>query len=223
MVTWFVIALRKTTFWVWITISRSCSNLTNYCFYLPFGGFHQFYLTCSEFGSIQPDDRVLDLCCGNGELTAKLADLPSLTDVMGIDIDDADLKKAALYLKNLPVVFVKADVSRLPLYSGIFTKCFISMGLHHLNAESRWRTLQEINRVLTPDGMLFIIDYNLPRSCIPRFVALTLVKTDRSPEAYEMVTNDSLITETGDAGFTLVRKREIGGGMIQLLELKKNT
>ena len=158
MCTWFGTTLRKTASVIWKTASRYCNNLAIYLFYLPFGGFDQFYFTCSEFGSIQPNDRALDLCCGNGELAEKLAELPTLADVIGIDIDDADLKNASSNLKSLPVVFIKADVSRLPFSSGIFTKCFVSMGLHHLNAQIRYETLQEIYRILTPDGLFFIID-----------------------------------------------------------------
>lgn len=207
---------------IWKTIHRFCIKLIYFLFYLPFGGFDQFYLTCSEFGLIQQHDRILELCCGAGELTVKLAAYQVSDDVVGVDIDSAELKNAALYLENLPAVFIMADATSLPFQSGIYTKCFVSLGLHHLTARARRKTLREIYRVLTQDGLLFVIDYNLPKNHIQKYLALALVKSDQSSEAYGMVKNDSVIGETGDAGFSLVGKKEIGWRTIQLLKFKKS-
>ncbi|MBN2240318.1 MAG: methyltransferase domain-containing protein [Dehalococcoidales bacterium] len=202
-------------------ISRCCESLGNYLFYLPFGGYHRFYRTCAGFGYTGQQARTLELCCGPGDLTQALCKMHG--DVTGIDIDPSDIKKAASRLKNQPAGFVRADAGCLPFPAETFTDCFISLGLHHMTPRVRNRTLKEVNRVLTPDSRLIVIEYNLPESSTMRFLALALAKSDKSPEAYKMLKDRSLCNEIRDAGFDLVQGREMGWGIFQLLELKKSS
>jgi len=86
--------------------------------------------------------------------------------------------------------------------------------------ERRW-ALKEIHRVLTPEGSLYVIDYNLPESGLRRLVAIAFAKLDESEEAYKMLKNGSLIGEIKQAGFEIERRSPACQGIIQLLEVVK--
>ena len=54
------------TFKIWV---KCCDSAFNLLFYLPCGGEASFRERCVKFASLTAGDRVLDVCCGTGELT----------------------------------------------------------------------------------------------------------------------------------------------------------
>jgi SAM-dependent methyltransferase len=97
---------------------------------------------------LKPTDRVLDLGCHAGEHAFKAA--PHVKQVIGVDIN---LLAHGRCPRN--VKFLTGDLEKkLPFASHQFTKVFFFAVLEHIRR--RDQLLAEINRVLTPDGQLFI-------------------------------------------------------------------
>jgi ubiquinone/menaquinone biosynthesis C-methylase UbiE len=196
--------------------------VVDYIFFLPFGGYSAYYTACCEFGSIKPGNRVLDLCCGGGELTCTIAEQRVPKEIIGVDIAASSIKKAHVKTAYVPADFVIASVGYLPFPENTFNKCFISLGLHHLSVEIRQRAFSEAYRVLVPDGQLYIFDFNVPERQMMKLIILTLSRFDDSREAYKMLKAGSLLDEIRNAGFYISRRILVSRGMFQFLELIKS-
>jgi demethylmenaquinone methyltransferase / 2-methoxy-6-polyprenyl-1,4-benzoquinol methylase len=115
------------------------------------------------------DARVLDLCCGTGDLAFALA-RSGPAQVMGADFSHAMLVRA--YAKSQAgslggsvdsakrPVFLEADALRLPFAGASFDLVTAAFGFRNLvNYELG---LQEIWRVLKPGGTLAILEFSEP-------------------------------------------------------------
>ncbi|MEM7459762.1 MAG: class I SAM-dependent methyltransferase [Pseudomonadota bacterium] len=107
-------------------------------------------------------DRVLDLGCGEGRHVHGLYLVGNL-DIVGVDLDEGSLKKAADGLATLPkpahdargnVAFETGDATDLAFEDDSFDVIICSEVLEHLPDYDA--ALQEIRRVLKPDGKLCI-------------------------------------------------------------------
>jgi demethylmenaquinone methyltransferase / 2-methoxy-6-polyprenyl-1,4-benzoquinol methylase len=119
----------------------------------------------------RPDARVLDLCCGTGDLAfaldrarAKAADgRPSLTlPIVGSDFVQGMLERARDKSREgcRSVVFAAADAMRLPFPDASFDLVTTAFGFRNLaNYE---HGLREFARVLKPGGELGILEFSEP-------------------------------------------------------------
>ena len=193
----------------------------NFLFYLPCGGEASFRRRCVKFASLKAGDWILDVCCGIGELTTVIARQVFKGQVVGLDISESAVEIAKTKNKHIPIDFLRASADGLPFDSSRFNKCFISFGLHHMPGQARQKTLKEINRILSPEGILYVIDYNLPERGLRRLVAIAYAKSDESKEAFKMLKNGNLTKEIKQAGFKIKRRVLTCQGIIQLLEVVK--
>ena len=77
----------------------NCYNATlNFLFYLPCGGEKACRARCVKFAGLATKDRVLDLYCGTGTLTAVIAGKELAEDLVGVDISEQaiEIKPALL-------------------------------------------------------------------------------------------------------------------------------
>ena len=200
---------------------RCYNSAFSFLFYLACGGESTFRRRCVKFASLTSGDRILDVCCGTGELTTVIARQVYTGRVVGVDTSGSALDMARAKSGRIPVTLVKASGDSLPFRSSGFDRCFISLGLHHMPTEGRQKALAESHRVLAPKGTLHVIDYNLPERGIRRLATIVSVKLDQSKEASEMLRTGKLITEIRRAGFNIARRRLTCQGMVQLLEMVK--
>lgn len=200
---------------------KSYDSVFNFLFYLPCGGETSFRERCVKFATLTAGDRILDLCCGTGELTTVIAGKGLVEDLVGVDISEPAIEIARTKTPRMPITFMAASADDLPFNSSQFDNCFISFGLHHMLKRERQKTLAEIHRTLAPKGTLYIIDYNLPKKGLRRLAALTYIKLDESNETYEMLKNGNLIREIKQAGFRIEKRDLTCQGIIQLLKLVK--
>lgn len=196
--------------------------LFNWFFYLPCGGEKTFREKCVKFANLVTEDRILDLCCGTGELTTVIEGKGFVKELVGVDISEPAIEIAKTKTRHMSVIFIKASADDLPIDSSRFTKCFISFGLHHMSRHERRRTLLEAHRTLAPKGTLYIIDYNLPVKGLSRWAAIAFAKLDESEEAYRMLRDGDLIKEVRQAGFEIVKREETCQHIVQLLAAVKN-
>jgi ubiquinone/menaquinone biosynthesis C-methylase UbiE len=102
--------------------------------------------------------RILDVGCGTGVFASRLrAALPNV-EVYGVDLVAEMLQKGRerWKLHRGHVFPVQGDSERLPFSSGSFDVVTCSNSFHHYPRQDR--AVQEMRRVLRPDGRLMIVD-----------------------------------------------------------------
>jgi demethylmenaquinone methyltransferase / 2-methoxy-6-polyprenyl-1,4-benzoquinol methylase len=111
----------------------------------------------------RPDARVLDLCCGTGDLAFALA-RNAKAKILGADFSHSMLVRACA--KNLAtnsaalMTFLEADALHVPLADQSFDLITTAFGFRNLaNYESG---LREMLRLLKPGGSLGILDFAEP-------------------------------------------------------------
>jgi ubiquinone/menaquinone biosynthesis C-methylase UbiE len=101
--------------------------------------------------ALAPGDRVLDLGCGAGDLTAELARVAPRT--IGAEVAEAALARARRRHPQLEVRLVGVD-EPLPFDDGAFDVVWSSEVIEHVPDTARW--LSEVRRVLAPGGRLLL-------------------------------------------------------------------
>lgn len=187
----------------------------------------------------QPQD-VLDLATGSGDVAFALsAKLQRNCTIMGMDfcqpmLDEAEIKKSSSS-RFRRITFRQGDALALPLRDTMFDVVTISFGLRNL--ANRNLGLQEMHRVLRPDGHLLVLEFSQPqrwfrpiylfylRTVLPRVAGW--VTGDR--DAYDYLNRTievfpgrtALAAEISRAGFSEVRSRSMSFGIVALHEAKK--
>jgi demethylmenaquinone methyltransferase/2-methoxy-6-polyprenyl-1,4-benzoquinol methylase len=109
------------------------------------------------------DARVLDLCCGTGDLAFSLA-RNARAQILGADFSHTMLVRAHEKARQVngsePMPFLEADALRLPFADGSFDLVTTAFGFRNLaNYEGG---LREIYRVLKPGGTVGILEFTEP-------------------------------------------------------------
>jgi SAM-dependent methyltransferase len=103
--------------------------------------------------------RLLDCGCGPGSITVDLARTVAPGEVIGIDLREDALahgRELALERGIANLTFEAASVYQLPYPDGAFNAAFACAVLQHLAAPIA--ALKEMRRVLTPGGVIGIVD-----------------------------------------------------------------
>ncbi len=108
---------------------------------------------------LRPEHRVLDLCCGTGDLALEIARGSSCTacDFTWNMLIRARAKSKAF---RRPMAIVGADALELPFREDVFDRATIAFGIRNL--ESMSAGLAEIRRVLKPGGRIAILEFSQP-------------------------------------------------------------
>ncbi len=102
-----------------------------------------------------PGDRVLDLGCGSGHFLRYFAS-KGFSNLYGVEPDEYLVSQIP---KSIATVRIGV-AEKLPFDTGFFDVVFIYGVLHHLKADTGAYRIacQEIDRVLKPGGVLFLIE-----------------------------------------------------------------
>ena len=108
------------------------------------------------------DARVLDLCCGTGDMTAALlAERPEKAEpVTGLDFSAQMLERARMKYGAANVHWVEGDAMHLPYADESFDLVTAAFGFRNLTNYAEG--LREIYRVLKPGGAIGILECNQP-------------------------------------------------------------
>jgi ubiquinone/menaquinone biosynthesis C-methylase UbiE len=130
-----------------------------------FCGNHMFILEqlCLR---IQPGMKVLDLCCGTGDILIQIAQLCPETEFLGIDLSFNMLQQAQKKIDQLGLKNVRLQVGDITKLESIQSESmdFVmsTMAIHHLSdAEHLDQAFFQIKRVMTAGAGSFIFDFIL--------------------------------------------------------------
>ena len=105
--------------------------------------------------------RVLDLCCGTGDMAFALRTQGKAAQITGADFSHAMLVRAgAKTTPNSPVAWIESDALRLPFADNSFDLVTSAFGFRNLADYDAG--LREIFRVLRPGGECGILDFSEP-------------------------------------------------------------
>jgi demethylmenaquinone methyltransferase / 2-methoxy-6-polyprenyl-1,4-benzoquinol methylase len=158
-----------------------------------------WWRTARQFDAIlqRPDARVLDLCCGTGDMTFALQRRagPRTRQILGADFSHAMLQRAAAKAAqkgSTTLRWIEADALRLPFPDGHFNLVTSAFGFRNLADYDAG--LREIARVLAPGGECGILDFSEPGGLRGRLYRVyfktvlpavgTLISGVRGPYAY---------------------------------------
>lgn len=105
---------------------------------------------------LQPQDRVLDLGCGTGWASRRLARIVSGGEVVGIDVADEMLRRAeqaSAGIRNVRYIWGSAE--KIPAEDNFFTKVLSVESFYYY--ANQGQALDELRRVMAPGGRLFIL------------------------------------------------------------------
>lgn len=175
---------------------------------------------------VSPGDRVLDACCGTGDL-AVAARKGGAREVVGLDFSARMLERARR--KDAAVEWVQGDLLELPFEDASFDAATVGFGVR--NVADLERALAELRRVLRPGAGLGVLEITRPRGPLRLFYRLwfeVLIplagKILPGGKAYTYLPAsvrrfpgpDELAALMAAQGFADVTYRRLGGGIVAL-------
>jgi demethylmenaquinone methyltransferase / 2-methoxy-6-polyprenyl-1,4-benzoquinol methylase len=152
--------------------------------------------TARSFSGIlaRPESRVLDLCCGTGDMTFALLRQGGQAgaEILGADFSHAMLQRASTKSAGTPLRWIEADALQLPFPDGHFNLVTSAFGFRNLADYDAG--LREIARVLRPGGECGILDFGEPEGVLGSLYRIyfkrvlpvigTLISGVRGPYSY---------------------------------------
>jgi demethylmenaquinone methyltransferase/2-methoxy-6-polyprenyl-1,4-benzoquinol methylase len=150
--------------------------------------------TAGHFAEVlsQPQARVLDLCCGTGDMTLALKRRGKSAEIVGADFSHAMLQRASEKSAGTGLRWVEADALSLPFPTESFDLVTSAFGFRNLADYDAG--LREIFRVLRRGGEAGILDFGEPGGLMGKMYRLyfkrvlpavgTLISGVKGPYAY---------------------------------------
>lgn len=161
--------------------------------------------------SIEKTGKVLDLCCGQGNVTEALSQ--ARHSVIGADFSSMMLSHAR---KRFPAgEFVEADAQDLPFDDEAFDCVVCSFGLMHVPDQPK--ALSEVRRVLKTKGQFVMTSWCGPDTS-PVFQVFygsvqehgdASVKMPDSPNFHQFANEEMAGSILSDAGFSVEKQQEV--------------
>jgi demethylmenaquinone methyltransferase/2-methoxy-6-polyprenyl-1,4-benzoquinol methylase len=174
---------------------------------------------------VRPGDRVLDACCGTGDLA--IAARRAAASVVGLDFAERMLERARR--KDGAIEWRQGDLLALPFADGEFDAATVGFGVR--NVADLELALRELRRVLRAGGRVGILEITRPRGPLRVFYSVwfdrvvpLLGKLLPGGEAYTYLPAsvrrfpdaDELAELMRSAGFERVGYRLLAGGIVAL-------
>ena len=188
-------------------------------------GLDQRWRRATVAAVVQPGDRVLDACCGTGDLA--VAAHQAGATVTGLDFSERMLERAQR--KSDEVEWVQGDAEKLLFEDASFDAATVGFGVRNL--ADLERGLAELRRVLRPGGRVAILEITKPSGLLAPFYRLwfdgfvpLLGKVLPGGAAYTYLPAsvrrfpgpDELAGLLRGSGFEDVRWRTFAGGIVAL-------
>ena len=189
-------------------------------------GLDQRWRRATVRATVREGDRVLDACCGTGDL-AIAARKAGAGGVVGIDFSERMLGRARRKAPELE--WRQADVLKLPFEDASFDVAVVGFGVR--NVEDLEAAIRELRRVLRSGGRLGILEITTPRGPLRLFYRLwfdrivpLLGRVLPGGDAYTYLPAsvrrfpgpEALAELLGSCGFRDVEFRRFAGGIVAL-------
>ena len=112
---------------------------------------------------VRPGDKVLDSCCGTGDLAVAVAAAGG--KVTGVDFSKPMLERARR--KAPKIDWIEGDALALPFEDGSFDAATVGFGVRNLS--DLGAGLRELRRVLRPSGRVAILEITRPHGLLAPF------------------------------------------------------
>ena len=137
--------------------------------FLSFGQHHIWKAMAVKWSGVLPGDRLLDVCCGSGDLAFQGAKVVGTRGkVVGLDFCAELLAIAAGKHKSkydhLPMEWLQGDALALPFSDNEFDGATMGYGLR--NVGNIPQALGELQRVLKPSKKVAILDFHQPSNAL---------------------------------------------------------
>jgi demethylmenaquinone methyltransferase/2-methoxy-6-polyprenyl-1,4-benzoquinol methylase len=174
---------------------------------------------------VQPGARVLDACCGTGDLAIESERQGGV--VTGLDFAPLMLERARA--KSSTIEWLEGDLLALPFPDDAFDAATVGFGVR--NVADLELALGELRRVLRPGGGLAVLEITQPRGVARAFFSLwfdrlvpLLGKVLPGGSAYTYLpasvrrfpSAEELVALLERVGFEDVRARLLGGSIVAL-------
>ncbi|GFZ33827.1 demethylmenaquinone methyltransferase [Clostridium zeae] len=122
-----------------------------------------------KLSGIKKDDKVLDLCCGTGQMIYyECKAVGKNTSVIGIDFSqemlDVGRERLDYLSKDYMFELIKGSILELPFENNTFDCITIAFGLR--NIQDTNKALSEMYRVLKPNGKVICLELSKPNRLI---------------------------------------------------------
>jgi ubiquinone/menaquinone biosynthesis C-methylase UbiE len=195
--------------WLYDGISRIAA--------LAVGGESKFRRLALTGLSIEPDARILDLCCGSGQVTGILLEYSD--DVTGLDVSPLSLSRCR---RNVPQAkYVEALAEEMPFADGTFDLVQTSAAMHEMTRSQLEQIFAQVYRVLKSGGTFALVDFHRPTN--PLFIPglsifFWLFETD---SAWQLIETD-LVVMLEAVGFKVISTPTLyAGGSLQVIQACK--
>ncbi|CAN1210431.1 class I SAM-dependent methyltransferase [Tumidithrix helvetica PCC 7403] len=176
------------------------------------GRFRQLFLRDL---TIDPTAKVLDLCCGSGQATEVL--VKHFQDVTGLDASPFAIARSR---RNVPTAnYVEAFAEAMPFGDRQFDLVLTSTAMHEMEPQQLRQIIQEVFRVLKPDGRFIIVDFHKPTNPLYWLPVSTFLWLFETETAWQLLDTD-LNSILGEVGFIIESQRLYAGGSLQVLQAK---
>ena len=102
------------------------------------------------------DKRLLDLACGNGLVTRRLA--THFQKVTAVDFSEPLIETARRHFAQENVDYIIGDAVELDVVDGVYDRVLVSAALQFLNPRQARRLLRKLRSVVTADGRIVLGD-----------------------------------------------------------------
>lgn len=118
---------------------------------------------------------VLDICCGTGVQCHRIT--RNGESAYGLDRDRGMIHYAASKYPQIP--FMCADAVNIPVKDSSLGGAILSYALHDKFPEIRTKILREVRRILSPEGKIVFVDFEVPWNGISRMASAYIYWIER--------------------------------------------
>ena len=194
--------------WLYDLISRLAA--------VSVGGEARFRQLALQGLTINPETKVLDLCCGSGQATQVLVQYSQ--DVTGLDASPLSLKRAQQNVSQAH--YVEAFAENMPFPDNQFDLVHTSAALHEMEPSQLRQILKEVYRVLKPSGVFTLVDFHAPTNWV-FWPGLSLFFVLFETETAWQLLKTDLAGLLEEAGFHLCDRTFYAGGSLQMIQARK--
>nr|WP_320190073.1 methyltransferase domain-containing protein [uncultured Desulfobacter sp.] len=162
--------------------------------------------------------RVLDICCGTGSVALAFTQKHPKIQSIGYDFAVGMLNKAKQKDTSGRTQFINGDAARLSFADNSFDVVCCSHALYELKNEVRTAALLEMKRVVKPDGLVLIMEHEVPHKRLIKILFYIRMMSMGPKDAQEFVNQGILPFKKIFANVTLSHSQS---GKSKLISCRK--